>query len=403
MAGPTHARSPRMAYIGEGGNVFSWNSANSQKHQLTWSWEESQDGHGSQGTAARLTHVWPAWAPDGSRIACFGLRSASESKVETRVYAVAADGVESWELTTLSGGMPVYGNWSPRGDAFAVLVQRGEEQLSLEIIRLDDPGKTLPVMSGAPLFWSWSPDGNLLAVHVGGSHRASAEARVVLLDAFSGKPVQHVTDHPGEFRVPAWSHQGDLLAYVGQETQEEETLFLFDVTSGEKGPVAHVSGGTAALWSADGNALAFSSASRSSSFSFSQIQVLDLTNGRVSTVLDEPVIGFFWSPREDALFYLTVNTTQSYLCWHRFMRATSEKAELVRFLPSREQTFLFSFFDQYASSHPSLAPDGSALAFAGYLLGRDSATTTSQVYLVPLDHPAKPRLVAPGQFVCWNL
>lgn len=403
MTDPTHSRDPQVVYTGEGGNIFTWTPANSQKHQLTWSWEEHRDRHVTQSASARLTHVWPAWAPDGSRIACFGLRDSSESKVETSVYAVAADGIESWELTGLLGGMPIYGNWSPRGDAFAVLVQRGEEQLSLEIIRLDDPGKTLSVISGVPLFWSWSPDGDTIAVHVGGSRRASADARVVLLDAISGEIVRHVTDHPGEFRVPVWSPQDNLLVYVEQDAQGRETLLLFDVTNGAKGPIAHVSGGTAALWSMDGRALAFGCMSRPGSFGFSQIQVLDLPNGRISPLLDEPVTGFFWSPRGNALFYLSVDTEQSHLRWHYLMRATGEKVELVRFLPSREQTFIFSFFDQYAASHPPLAPDGSALAFAGYLIGGGSTPTTAQVYLLPLDQPAEPILVASGQFVCWNL
>src|SRR5262249_30876149 len=110
MIDPTPPRAPQVAYIGEGGNVFSWTPANHQKHQLTWSWEEHQDGHVSQQPAVRLTHAWPTWAPDGSRLACFGLRRTSESEVETSVYAVAADGIESWELTGLSGGMPIYGN-----------------------------------------------------------------------------------------------------------------------------------------------------------------------------------------------------------------------------------------------------------------------------------------------------
>ena len=49
------------------------------------------------------------------------------------------------------------------------------------------------------------------------------------------------------------------------------------------------------------------------------------------------------------------------------------KTELAHFLPSREQMFILSFFDQYALSHPPLAPDGSALAFAGHHVSPVSA------------------------------
>lgn len=137
---------------------------------------------------------------------------------------------------------------------------------------------------------------------------------------------------------------------------------------------------------------------------FPQVQVLDLTTGRQSTVLDEPVLGFFWSPQSDFLLYLTIDQQQNFLCWNRCVRSSEEKTEIARFLPSREQMFILSFFDQYALSHPPLAPDGSALAFAGYLVTPVSATTTSYVYYVSLDDPTHPPVkVAPGQFVSWNL
>jgi Tol biopolymer transport system component len=348
--------------------------------------------------------MWPAWAPDGKQVACFGMRGTAETQLETSLYAVAADGIESWELSGLSGGMPIYGNWSPQGNAFAALVQRDKQQLSLEIVHLDQLGKTIPTISGAPLFWSWSPQGDKLAVHVGGSH-TSGNARVIVVDAASGRILRQITDRPGDFRVPAWSPQDNLLAYVEHDDDsEDDTLFLYDVDNGEKGPVTTVDTSTVALWSADGQTLAFGSAAPSGSFVFPQVNLLDLSTGRTSPVLEEPILGFFWSPQGDFLLYITVEQQQSYLSWHRFMRASGEKTELARFLPSREQMFIFSFFDQYALSHPPLAPDGSALAFAGYLITPRSATTAPHIYCLSLTDPTSPPTrVAPGQFVSWNL
>jgi Tol biopolymer transport system component len=323
--------------------------------------------------------------------------------VETSVFSFAADGVESWELAGLSGKMPIYGNWSPRGDAFAALVQHGEQNLSLEIIRFDGLGKTIPLVSGAPLFWSWSPRGDRLAVHVGGSRRASAEARVVILDALSGQTVHLVTDRPGEFRVPAWAPHDDLLAYVEQDPQGHDTLSLLDVVTGEKGPVSGGEGGTAVVWSPDGHTLAFAHATRPGSSFFAPIRALDLSSGRTATLLEAPVVGFFWSPQNEALLYVSLDSGRNYLRWHRLLRSSGETSELARFLPSREQMFVLSFFDQYTLSHPPLAPDGKTLAFAGYLINPSASATAAQVYLLPLDHSAEPRPVAPGDFVCWNL
>ena len=111
---------------------------------------------------------------------------------------------------------------------------------------------------------------------------------------------------------------------------------------------------------------------------------LRLINWTHSTVLEEPVLGFFWSPQGDFLLYLTVGQQLNYLCWHRLMQASGEKTELARFLPSREQMFILSFFDQYALSHPPLAPDGSALAFAGYHSSPVSTTKASHIYYLSL-------------------
>jgi hypothetical protein len=85
-----------------------------------------------------------------------------------------------------------------------------------------------------------------------------------------------------------------------------------------------------------------------------------------------------------------------------------EKTELIRFLPSREQMLVMSFFDQYALSHPPVAPDGSAVTLAGYLLDKellssDVSKIASRVYTVPLAKGAHPQAVGRGQFACWNL
>jgi len=404
MATVKTPHSPQIVFTGEDGNVFAWTPVSKRQQQLTWSWEEHEGKkETAEDASIRLTHMWPAWAPDGNRIACFGMRGTSESHLETSLYAVAADGIESWELSGLSGGMPIYGNWSPQGNAFAALVQRAKK-LSLEIVSLNQPGTITPVISGAPLFWSWSPQGDKVAVHVGGSHSASGRGRVVVVDTTSGQILRQVTDRPGEFRVPAWSPQDNLLTYVERDDHDDDILFLYDIDTGEKGPVTASDSNTVAVWSADGRTLAFSSTARSGSSMFPQVQALDLTTGRRSTILDEPVLGFFWSPQGDFLLYLTVDQQQNFLCWNRFVRTNGEKTEIARFLPSREQMFILSFFDQYALSHPPLAPDGSALAFAGYLVTPVSATTTSHVYYVSLDDPTTPPTkIAPGQFVSWNL
>jgi Tol biopolymer transport system component len=226
----------------------------------------------------------------------------------------------------------------------------------------------------------------------------------LILDATSGEILRQVSDSPGDFRVPAWSPREDLLAYVEQK-EDSNTLYLLDAAGNERAPVATAPGIITALWSTDGRFLAFGGAGHAGSVMLSWIKVLDLENGRIQSLVDEPIAGFFWSPRGDALLYISVDAQRSHLCWHRAHRETGERTDLVRFLPSREQTLIFSFFDQYAHSHPPVAPDGSMLAFVGYLIGREPLETSAsaQVYLLPLDPDSgTTKLVGPGQFACWN-
>lgn len=396
---------PRLAYTGTKGNIFISPAQKGRSQQLTWGWEEQASSQTDQTDVQPLSHVWPTWAPDGSRLACFGLRGTAGPNVQTSIFAIAADGIESWELARIAGGMPIYANWSPRSDIFTALIQRGEADLSLEAVCVDQPGQMTQLLHGAPLFWSWSPRGDRIAVHVGGSHTQAATARILLLDPTSGQIVREISTCPGHFRVPSWSPIEDLLVYVEQEEEGGNMLRLFDVTSGENGPVALLNGSVAAVWSSDGQALAFGSTSRPGSLLFSDVQILDLTTGKITSILEESVTGFFWSPDGKALFYLSVDVQHSHLCWHRIVRESGEQTALARFLPSREQTFIFSFFDQYAFSHPPLSPDGSALAFAGHQIGPVALDTSSpsQVYVVPIDQPDAFYSVGAGNFVCWQL
>lgn len=398
----TH-RLSHLVYATRAGNLFTLQPTTGQVRQLTWSWDAGEQGAAAP-DARRSVHKWPTWAPDNSRIAYFGLHEGGASPLETSLYVVTADGVESWELVTLRNGLPIYGNWSPRGDAFALLVQRGDRHLSLEIADLARPGTTTTLLTGAPLFWSWSPGGDFLAVHVGGSRRAPEPARVLVLEAHSGHVVREISSHPGDFRVPMWSPTDDLLAYVEADEENGNTLFLCDVRTGDKGPVTTTKGSVAALWSPDGRFLAVGCTAGSGSSVLSVVKSVDLARGQISPLLTHTSTAFFWAPTGNELFYVDADEEEHYLRWHRLSRTSGESAELARFLPSREQTFLFSFFDQYVISHPLVAPDGSALAFAGFLAEPGSpprTTSPPHIYLVPLDRPAPTRPVATGNFACW--
>ncbi len=396
----------RLAYIGPDGQIFGRRFPSDTTHQLTWSWQDQPAQPpfpGSQDPEARpappsMTYSWPTWSPDSRQLACFA-RQGEDGPAS--VYTVTADGVESWEQANLGQGTPIYGSWSPQTDMFAVLVQRSDRQLSLETIGIVQPDKTRTLLTGAPIFWSWAPQGQLVAAHVGDNKTG----RVVLLEAATGAVVREVSARPGAFRVPLWSPNGELLTYVERGADGGQTLRLLDIQSGQSAPVSHTDGMTAALWSPDGQALVFGSTQRQNSLLSPALHLLDLSTSQTTTLLETPVAGFLWTPHGTSLVYLSVDVQHSQLWWHQYDRITGESRELIRFLPSREQTLQFSFFDQYAGSHPLLAPDGTLLTFTGYLpdTAAHPATAAPTVYTLPLTPPFTPQAIAPGSFACWNL
>ena len=398
-----------LAYIGSGGQIFVRHFPSETAHQLTWSWHAQHDQTTSpqhqrhteappDPSADTWTYSWPTWSPNNEQLAYF-VRHAEDGPAS--VHTVSIDGVESWERAGLDQNAPIYGNWSPQADRFTVLVQRGERQLSLETINMAQPGHTTSLLTGAPLFWSWSPQGQLVAAHVGSD---PTSGQVLLIEPTTGNRVREVCQHPGTFRAPTWSPDGTLLTYVERTTDGVQTLRLFDVQSGETAPISQTSGMTAALWSPDGQALAFGSTQRQGSLLFPSLHMLDLSSGQITTLLETPVAGFLWSPLGAYLFYLSVDTQHSHLRWHRYDCESGESVELVRFLPSREQTLQFSFFDQYAGSHPLLSPDGTMLTFTGHLLGQTTTGTDTSptVHVLPLTPPFTPQAVAPGSCGYWN-
>ena len=77
-----------------------------------------------------------------------------------------------------------------------------------------------------------------------------------------------------------------------------------------------------------------------------------------------------------------------------------ETLVLARFAPTRETVFVASFFDQYATSHAPIAPDGATLAIAGRLAD-DTADSGPRVYVVPTDGSGASVAVGEGVSPVW--
>ena len=393
----TRKGSCRLVFVGEDGDLYQAGptaSARPRTQRLTWGWETTEND-------GRLYYVWPSYSPDGSLVACFGVRPGAGDQQDAGLYAVTQDGVSMHEIWRTSRATPIGESWSPDSSRIALLLQSGEG-LSLEIANVRRPGETFVVERGSPLFWSWSPVENLLAVHAGGSSSVYDDARLTIFDTREGCE-QIALLSPGEFRTPAWSPEGRRVAYIEAGSDGREFLAIYRLDDQVSEIVQPVEGHSAMLWSPDGRYLAVSQALGETPHLFTGVSLVDVRTGRSKVVSDDNVVAFFWSPCSERL--LTVSFSDSGgMQWSSLdvvgLRETIES----RFYPSRELVYFCWFFDQFAMSHPLVSPDGASLTFAGHVTapGGNKLDGETAVYIQSLVDPGPPERVGPGHFGCWD-
>jgi Tol biopolymer transport system component len=388
----------RLLYVGDDGDVYqsSLASLGRPARKLTWGWNELS-------SSDRLHYVWPSYSPDGSQIACFGVRSGSVP--EASLYTVANDGIrmsELWRMTEAAA--PVCESWSPDSRSIAILLQ-GQDELHLEVASVERPGRTTLVDRGAPLFWSWSPSASYLAVHTGGSSSIYEDARLSVFQVGPGctKIVELV---PGEFRTPTWSPDGTRLAYVDASDPAGEYLALYRLSDGNIDVLLQVHGQTAMLWSPDGKTLALSQALGDSPHVYSGITLVDVETGRSRVLDDSEIVSFFWTPCSTKIVTMAFDHRAG-MCWTLVAADGSGRRRLgSNFYPSRELVYFSWFFDQFAVSHPPISADGTRLVFAGHLGLETNAPIASRaesnVYVASLIDTRPIERVASGHFACWD-
>jgi TolB protein len=381
----------RLVYVGHDGDLYQAGPGNDSR-RLTWGWAGSD-------RRSRLYYVWPSYSPDGALVACFGVRPGPSP--EAGLYAVTQDGVAMHEIWRMNGAAPICESWSPDSRRIALLLQ-GDDGLRLEIADIANPGASVPLDSGSPLFWSWCPTQPLLAVHTGGSRSVYEDARLTIFRT-EGRPEEVARLSPGEFRTPAWSPDGMRMAYVDASSSGREFLAIYRVADGVSEIVRAVDGHSAILWSPDGAYLAVSEALGETPHMFTGVGLVDVRTGRSEVVSEDNVVAFFWSPCGTKLVSISFSEDGG-MQWSVFDVSGWRRTLAARFYPSRELVYFCWFFDQFASSHPLISPDGRSVAFAGHLAderGKPIAGESS-VYLIPIDDDRPAERLASGHFACWD-
>ncbi len=208
------------------------------------------DGSGKrQLTKGRQTGVYPAWSPDGRRIAFTDTSAAGWGDVAV----MRADGSRLTRLTDPPWEIiDTYPTWTPDGSI--VFVRATTFGSNFRLMTVDpQSGHVTRVAGAAPTAGgdiALSPDGELIAVSKGETDRLEAVAfprrgsPVVLLDHLS----RHITPNP--FAAPSWSPDGgavavasgDLTGYYGSR------LFVINADGSGLSAVPGVEGAQDPAW-----------------------------------------------------------------------------------------------------------------------------------------------------------
>ena len=373
-AGTSRPGLPRLAVVGADGRLLTMDAMGG-----------SVTPFGRPG----VTFGFPAWSPDGSRIAVVGTTDK-----DTGIYVFPAAPPTSAPADPVvvyqdAGSPPFYLYWSPDGRRLSFLTTE-LAGLALRVAPADASAPATVARTGSPLYWTWSGPDRLL-VHSG---IADADSFFGEIGA-DGTAPERAASAAGEFRAPAVSADARFRGYSSLATATPGQVIVESTDHA----IEHRVGvyGTAALdFGPAADELAFiapSAAAPPMGVPLGPLRLMDAASGAVRTMLPDGVVGFFWSPDGSTIAALQLVSAGSdqVATVGRLVSADSSgsadrRSTVAAAAPGSPLRLVFvstgsgaivshrtvrlsdaftqqvlPYFDQYALSHRLWSPDGTAI------------------------------------------
>jgi TolB protein len=385
-------------------------------------------GGTASATAPGASLGFPAWSPDGTRIADVA-QSGDGSAVD--VFSVTPAGLAGRATTIYQSPneLPFYLYWTPDSRRVSFLTTEGAG-LALRVVPADAAAPlsghdTRSVLRrGAPLYLDWVGAERVL-LHVGAG--ASAFTGQVGLDgAAFGPPVGGT----GAFRAASLSRDGRWVAYASAPRGAVGQIVVARADGSARDTIPAY-GPAAMLFDPAGDILATIAADAPAApavdLPFGPLRLVDPASGAVRTLLPHSVLAFFWAPdgRTIAALRLVAAGSTPVAAGGSVTQADARVAAAASpsasppAAPTVELDFvdvatgairaarpvdlgdafvseLLPYFDQYALSHRLWSPDGTAL-----VLPLVSSNGDTVVTVIPADG-TDPRPIATGIAGFWS-